>query len=57
MKPSEIKEIRDNLGITQADLANLVGVTVHAVRKWEQGQRCPGGAATKIMRELQTAKS
>ncbi len=39
MTPTQFKKTRENLGLSQAALAERLGVTVHAVRKWEQGQR------------------
>lgn len=51
MTPTELKAIRKQLGLTQKQLAEKVGVTVHAVRKWEQGQRAVKGPALKIILE------
>lgn len=41
MTPEEIKQIREMLGLSQADLARLMGVGNDAVRKWEYGLRWP----------------
>lgn len=38
MTPNQkLKQWRISKPITQAEFADLMGVTVHAVRKWEQG--------------------
>jgi DNA-binding transcriptional regulator YiaG len=33
----EIKELRSILGISQSEFADLIGISVDSVRKWEQG--------------------
>lgn len=49
----KIKEIRKAKGLTQNDLAEIVGVSVHAIAKYEQGQREPNlKILTKIIDEL-----
>jgi len=39
MKPIELKKIRARIGITQAELAFILGVSVRTVQKWEIGER------------------
>ena len=36
-----IKELREAMGLTRAQLADRLGVTVVAVRKWETGLSMP----------------
>ena len=36
-----IADIRRDIGLTQRDLAEKVGVTAQAVSKWERGSSCP----------------
>ena len=36
-----IAEARRDVGLTQRDLADKVGVTAQAVSKWERGSACP----------------
>lgn len=38
---ARIAEVRKNAGLTQADLAETVGRSIHTVRKWEQGKNEP----------------
>jgi DNA-binding transcriptional regulator YiaG len=52
MESNEIKKLRIDLGITQKELAEKIGVTIHAVQKWEQGQRSPGGSSVLLMQNL-----
>lgn len=37
-----LRQARERLGLTQADLANLLGKTATAISYWEGGQRSPG---------------
>ena len=43
ISPGLIKKLRKRLGITQRELAALVGVSGPAVQSWEQGNARPGG--------------
>jgi transcriptional regulator with XRE-family HTH domain len=39
------ERLREAAGLTQADLARLVGVTAAAVSRWEAGLRTPRGTS------------
>lgn len=39
---SRIKQLRKEKGLSQEDLANLVGLKVGTISKYEQGERTPG---------------
>lgn len=41
MDRNEIKELRRDLGLTQVQFAERLGVSVCAVQAWEQGKRQP----------------
>lgn len=45
----DVKMIRKRLRMTQAEFANTFGLTLHAVRNWEQGKRTPEGAARVLL--------
>lgn len=45
----DVKAIRKQLGMTQAQFAGTFGFTLHAVRNWEQGKRTPEGAARVLL--------
>jgi transcriptional regulator with XRE-family HTH domain len=49
MSPELIKKLRARLGITQAELAVLIGVTGPAVAQWEGGTSEPRGANRAII--------
>jgi putative transcriptional regulator len=47
---SPIAEARSRLGMSQAELANLMGVSTRTLQDWEQGRRKPTGAAQTLLR-------
>jgi len=47
----QIKEIRENLKLSQAVFAKLLNVSPSSIRQWEQGRRQPTGA-TKVLLDL-----
>lgn len=55
MSPERIKEIRSILGITQEDLAIILGVTKTTVGRYEIGIAKPVGEAEKKLMQLDSA--
>lgn len=49
MTKEELKKFRKDHKLTQTELADLVGVQVSAVSKWEQGQRKIPQSTIKIL--------
>jgi putative transcriptional regulator len=43
-------EARAKVGISQAEFATLLGVSVRTLQDWEQGRREPSGAAKTLLR-------
>jgi putative transcriptional regulator len=43
------KEIRNKLSLTQEKFANLMNISVHTLRNWEQGRRQPEGPAKVLL--------
>jgi DNA-binding transcriptional regulator YiaG len=50
--PAEIKTVRKTLGVSQKNLAEIVGASLATVKAWESGARRPDGVATKVLRLL-----
>lgn len=50
MTPAELKQHRLRLGMTQAQLADLLGVSTSSVSHWEQGTRTLKGLAAEAVR-------
>ena len=47
-----VKELRERLGMTQAEFAHEVGVHVPTVSRWEQGVMKPSALAIRMMEAL-----
>jgi putative transcriptional regulator len=55
LSSKDVKDVRTKvLKVTQETFAQIVGEGLGAVRTWEQGTRHPGGAATKLIRLIQS---
>lgn len=52
MSATEVKDIREKLRLTQAELATQIGVTQTAISYWESGVRKPRGPALKLLSAL-----
>ena len=50
--PLDIKNIRDQLEMTQEEFAAAVGVRLPTLRHWERGDRKPNGAARVLLNLL-----
>jgi len=48
----EVKRLRQKLGLTQAELAYKLGVTVSCVANWETGRRKISTPAARLLRLL-----
>lgn len=47
---SPIAQARSRLGMSQVELASLMGVSARTLQDWEQGRRKPTGAAQTLLR-------
>jgi len=43
------KKIRAKLNLSQSKFANLLNISVHTLRNWEQGRRNPKGPAKVLL--------
>jgi putative transcriptional regulator len=46
----DIAASRRFVGLTQAEFARGIEISVHTLRKWEQGRRKPEGPAVALLR-------
>ena len=44
-----VSSVRKKTGLSQADFARLLGVSVRTLQEWEQGRRAPSGAARTLL--------
>ncbi len=50
LETGDIVAVRNFVGMTQADFARALGISVHTLRNWEQGRRMPEGPAVALLR-------
>lgn len=46
---AEVAQLRHRLGLSQADFAKALGVSLSTVGLWEQGRRRPDGASCRLL--------
>ena len=46
----DIAALRSFVGLTQAEFARALEISVHTLRNWEQGRRRPEGPAIALLR-------
>ncbi len=44
-----VASIRSRTGLSQAQFAHLIGVSVRTLQEWEQGRRAPSGPARTLL--------
>jgi len=50
LQPGDVAALRRFIGLTQAQFASALGISVHTLRNWEQERRKPEGAALALLR-------
>jgi len=50
-----VRRVRRRLGLTQQEFARRIDVPLDTIRNWEQGRRCPTGAAKSLLKILDKA--
>ena len=51
--PVDPREIRKRAKLTQAKMAEMMGLSLSGYRKWEQGQRRVSGPAAALLRVIE----
>lgn len=51
--PVDPRAVRERGGLTQAQMAPLMGMSLSGYRKWEQGQRSVSGPALNLLRVIE----
>lgn len=49
LRPVDVKALRTNIGMTQAEFAARFGVSLATLRHWERGDRAPHGPALVLL--------
>ncbi|MBK1672725.1 transcriptional regulator [Ectothiorhodospira shaposhnikovii] len=50
-----VRRVRKRLGLSQAEFSRRIDVPLESIRNWEQGKRCPTGAARSLLKVLDKA--
>ena len=50
-----VRRVRRRLGFSQSEFAERIHVSLDTLRNWEQGKRCPTGAAKALLKVLDKA--
>ena len=45
-----VKQIRQNVGMTQVEFATTFGISLGTLRHWERGDRAPHGSALALLK-------
>ncbi|MFC5848375.1 helix-turn-helix domain-containing protein [Deinococcus petrolearius] len=53
LTPDQIKQVRSQVGLSQAAFAKAVGISVGTLRNWEQGRRSPDKPAVVLLNVLE----
>jgi putative transcriptional regulator len=48
--PVDVKAIREGIGKSQTEFAQMIGVSVATLQNWEQGRRQPEGPARALLK-------
>ena len=54
-QPLDVKAMREQIGLSQADFARLLRVSVRTLQNWEQDRRHPTGPALALLKIVATA--
>jgi putative transcriptional regulator len=49
------RRVRKRLGLSQTEFSRRIDVPLDTIRNWEQGKRCPTGAAKALLKVLDKA--
>ncbi len=49
------RRVRRRLGLSQTEFSRRIDVSLDTIRNWEQGKRCPTGAAKALLKVLDRA--
>lgn len=49
------RRVRMRLGLSQMEFSKRIHVSLETIRNWEQGKRCPTGAAKALLKVLDKA--
>lgn len=51
---ADVRAIREQLNVSQAEMANALGTSIDTIKSWESKRRNPTGLAAKVLAVIQT---
>lgn len=54
IEPNDVVQARQSTGLSQAQFAEALHISKRTLQEWEQGRRCPSGAAQTLIRIAKT---
>lgn len=51
---ADVKAIREQLNVSQAEMAKALGTSVDTIKSWESKRRNPTGLAAKVLATIQS---
>ncbi|AEK63062.1 NadS family protein [Collimonas fungivorans] len=55
MSPTDVKAVREQIGLSQSEFAKLMRVSIKTLQNWEQHRRSPTGPAAALLKIVSTA--
>lgn len=55
VSPPDVKAVRERIGLSQHDFAQLMRVSIKTLQNWEQQRRQPTGPAAALLQIVQAA--
>ncbi len=55
VEPTDVKAIREGVGLTQDEFAKLMRVSIKTLQNWEQQRRQPTGPAAALLKIVSTS--
>lgn len=55
MTPTDVKAVREQIGLSQSEFAKLMRVSIKTLQNWEQHRRSPTGPAAALLKIVSTA--
>lgn len=52
---TDVKAVREQIGLSQSEFARLMQVSVKTLQNWEQQRRTPSGPAAALLKIVQAA--
>jgi putative transcriptional regulator len=55
LEPTDVKALREQIGLSQSEFARLMRVSIKTLQNWEQHRRNPTGPAAALLKIVSTS--